>query len=343
MPAAAAAKLTVQLPPLLKNVEVRAPFVISTLLRVIMQADLKRMNPVLDGAAIRVALACDLIGKGFHQLFHVYIRDLMSLFRRLHQLSVVQQPAVTSAALRALMQLGKTAPQYFVTCMGKEALNARNSDRGRRGALLSIVDLVRKHPTAMARVLPLAVQIITRCLDPSEPKLRKSLLHSSTAALHVLVQKYPSVTFHQQTQRFAVGTGSDQKSVVIIYDLRTATKWRILEGHAGNVSAVSFSPSGSALVSYCADEEPLPTLRVWNTAIQGFFSSLLGSQGRCTQEFKLARLGAPRDKNVATADGKRYSLVAHYQTTNLSWTSDKNVTLTREDGSRCQIRTDKKK
>lgn len=36
------------------------------------------------------------------------------------------------------------------------------------------------------------------------------------------------VTFHQQTQRFSVGCTD---GLIVLYDLRTATKWKVLEGH----------------------------------------------------------------------------------------------------------------
>ncbi len=121
----------------------------------------------------------------------------------------------------------------------------------------------------------------------------------------VLVQKYPSVAFHQKTQLFAVGTGASNQSQIMIYDLRTATKWRILEGgifiyiyiyiydsfcfyfnninvsicpyvhtfiivsgHTGTVAAVSFSPNGDDIVSYSPDEDP-PSLRSWNISGSG--------------------------------------------------------------------------
>jgi len=213
------------------------------------------------------------------------------------------------------------------TCMGKEALNGKNAGTVRSGALLAVVALVKKYPVSLARVLPSTVQVILRCLDPSDPDLRKNLLHSSTAALHVLVQKYPMTSFHQQSQRFAVGTGVAQQSVIIIYDLRTAIKWRILEGHRGNVSAISFSASGNTLVSYSADENP-PAFCVWNPGKQGFFSGLLSIQGRCIRVYKLHPLKLNR----------RYTLAEHLDNIKITWTQpNKRIRLKREDGSICNF------
>lgn len=178
----------------------KAPHVADTLLRVLASYDPEGSDPV------NVRTAVDLFGKAFPMLRH-HVEDLVAVTRRLHQLSLTTNAALATSAHRALLQAGKGAPRHFVTCMGKEALNSRNSARARSSALMAIVALVRKYPASLAKVLPSAVQIVTRCLDPSEPSLRKSLLSSSTAALHVLVQRYPMVAFHQNSQRFAIGTG----------------------------------------------------------------------------------------------------------------------------------------
>lgn len=299
------------------DIESKAPNVAQTLLKVLMSNDVE--GEASNARTVNARTAVDLFGKAFPILRH-HVIDLVMVIRRLHQLSLTKNPLLATASHRALLQAGKGAPKHFVTCMGKEALNSRNTSRARSSALMAIVALVRKYPAALAKVLPSAVQIITRCLDPSEPALRKSLLHASTAALHVLVQRYPMVTFHQTSQRFAIGTGKANQCVIIIYDLRTATKWRILEGHLAAVSAISFSPKGNILVSYSAEEDP-PTFRVWNTGVSGFFSSLLGIRGRCTKVHKLAPC-------------QPVLFSAFLQVTRITWTDDqKTVTLQREDHS----------
>ena len=90
--------------------------------------------------------------------------------------------------------------------------------------------------------------------------MRKGCLKTSTVALHDLVRRYPMIHFNQETQRFAVGT---TEAVVILYDLRTATKWRILEGHTGPVTALAFEHSGEKLASYCGLDT---TVRSWQAS-----------------------------------------------------------------------------
>jgi hypothetical protein len=72
------------------------------------------------------------------------------------------------------------------------------------------------------------------------------------------------------------------------------------------------------LVSYSAVETP-PTVRVWNTGISGFFSSLLGIQGRCTQVFVLDTISPP------------VSLGQLIRKTKLTWKSADTVRIVRED------------
>lgn len=242
--------------------EANAAYVTYTLLRVIAWTPLDN-----EGNMVRIALCCDLLCKGFH-LFKHHIMEFMPLIRRLYQLSSMKQyVTLATAAQRALLESGRVSSASFINCMGKDALSHKNNATDRQTALMSIVALVRRHPAALAKVIPTTVQTIIKCLDPSEPTLRKSLLNSTTAALYTLVQKYPVVSFHQESQRFAVGTSKSDKNVIIIYDLKTATKWRILEGHKEEVTAVAFNQKGNMLVSYSALESPKCSIRIWNTGI----------------------------------------------------------------------------
>merc|ERR1712228_176982 len=83
------------------------------------------------------------------------------------------------------------------------------------------------------------------------------------------------VAFHQPSQKFAVGTGD---GLVIVYDLRTATKWRILEGHTGAIAGLAFARDGGQLASYSARD---CSVRLWQCSSQGFLGGLLGTSGRC--------------------------------------------------------------
>merc|ERR1712176_1611086 len=88
------------------------------------------------------------------------------------------------------------------------------------------------------------------------------------------------VAFQQHTQRFAVGSVD---AIIIIYDLRTATKWRILEGHTSPVTAVCFEDNtGDQIASYASNEG---SLRIWQTGTAGIFATILGIKGKCIKKF----------------------------------------------------------
>ena len=119
---------------------------------------------------------------------------------------------LSSSASRTLLQTGCAIPQSFIKIMGAEALLISKRNRHTQ-ALMSIVNLIEKYPQVLQKHLPLTVSTIIRCLDPSAPRRRKALLQATTTSLHVLVQKYPNVAFHQETQHFAIGTGPNRENV----------------------------------------------------------------------------------------------------------------------------------
>ena len=57
-------------------------------------------------------------------------------------------------------------------------------------------------------------------------------------SLSVAFQVHKATTAHENKHNCTT------QQVIIIYDLRTATKWRILEGHEAGVTAISFNPKG---------------------------------------------------------------------------------------------------
>ena len=59
------------------------------------------------------------------------------------------------------------------------------------------------------------------------------------------------------TQRLAVGTS---EGAVVMYDLKTATRLYVLEGHKKRTAACSFSPDGRRLVTVSLEES---TVLVW--------------------------------------------------------------------------------
>lgn len=90
------------------------------------------------------------------------------------------------------------------------------------------------------------------------------------------------VSFHQESQRMAVGTGDN---AIVIYDLKTATRWHVLEGHKNTISAVAFSENGKALASYSFVE---CAVRIWQ-ASSSFLGILSGAQLQCVKVLSVSK------------------------------------------------------
>lgn len=158
------------------------------------------------------------------------------LIQHLFSLSLLSDPPnISSVAHEALMLIGAAEPKQFVISLGQYILEVHYADNitgkplnvsQHSAAIMTLGSLIKKNPACLLSVLPRLVETIVRSLDPHIPYLRDSCLSSTTKVLHALVKQYPMVTFHQETQRLAVGT---QDKVIVIYDLKTATRWHVLE------------------------------------------------------------------------------------------------------------------
>jgi len=245
-------------------------------------------------------------------------------------LTFYQEPAMASACLAVLLQIGSSDAAALLQVMGKAA---RRLDLGPAYASSALFVLIAFINHAADRVLPLLsrfTEVVLRCLEPSDPTLRRQSLIAVTSALHELVRTYPMVAFHQQSQKFAVGTGD---GLVIVYDLRTATKWRILEGHTATISALAFSQDGSQLGSYSATD---CSIRLWQCAASGFLGGILGSNARCVKYHELPALttSGPGTAVAATMeDPKRTG----WRRVSLKWSDKGALCLVRENGDTMQL------
>ena len=83
-------------------------------------------------------------------------------------------------------------------------------------------------------------------------------------------------------KKFAIGT--IENNVIILYDLRTAVKWKVLEGHKGPISCMNFDNQGKYLASFSVGDS---SVRIWKIGTTGFFSSILGMQGKHFKMFEI--------------------------------------------------------
>ena len=250
----------------------------------------------------RVA-AAELLGKGY-ATWRPHLADPTVLIKQLFRLSADQAAQQSAAATgsqaqaqaasgkagaagapsaaaslpnryhAALLSVAVVEPRAFCQAMGEQAVLMGGVASARVAAVTALISLVKARGVSLEEELPAVVEAVIKPLDPSVPSLREGCLSASTSALRELVKRYPMMAFNQGTQRLAVGTVD---GVVLIYDLRTATKWRILQGHEAAISALAFSPGGESVASISALDG---TLRWWQAGSSGLFS-FLGLQGSC--------------------------------------------------------------
>lgn len=91
--------------------------------------------------------------------------------------------------------------------------------------------------------------------------------------------------------------------MIILYDLRTAVKWKVLEGHKGPINCMNFDTPGKYLASFSVGDS---TLRVWKIGTTGFFSSILGMQGK---HFKLFEINKKNYLNEKLITEDKFALV----------------------------------
>lgn len=179
------------------------------------------------------------------------------------------------------------------------------------GILEILRNVIKKHSKKLTDHLHIIIEIILNCLNPNIPSMRKNCQKKSTYALYTVVKVFPMVSFHQNSQRFAIGT---KDNLIIIYDLRTAAKWRILEGHEGPISCLSFDKAGKYIASYSSIDL---TVRIWKVGSTGFFGSILGMSGKHYKKY-----------DVKTAQRVKYQEDANDST--VEWTqNNKSIILKR--------------
>ena len=82
------------------------------------------------------------------------------------------------------------------------------------------------------------------------------------------MSRFPSIDLHVPTQRLAVGTS---EGAIVMYDLKTAIRLYVLEGHKKSITACSFSPDGRRLVTLSLEESVALVWKV-GSSFSSFFN-----------------------------------------------------------------------
>ncbi|KAG0004774.1 hypothetical protein BGZ79_008122 [Entomortierella chlamydospora] len=278
----------------------------------------------------------DLLAQGFAS-WQPYIRAdavLSTLFAMATD-PLPSNTLVSRRARRAITQIAIINPALFVATLTQDILDAKKI--ADRVGLLKLVSIFsRKSPAVLYNGIAKLSEAMVKSLDPTVPHVREALLPVATSVLMDLVLSFPQTDFHVGSQKLAVGT---LEGAIIVYDLHTATRWQILEGHHKAVSAVSFSRDGKTIVS-CSIKEG--TVRFWQPN-PGFFGMLMGggiwghpksgSTGSTTQGQQGGMPSLSSQQSSRTFDfalqesivtGSEESMLSHVR---FEWTGDRVVKL----------------
>jgi len=126
--------------------------------------------------------------------------------------------------------------------MQEQAVNLDHGPEYQQNVLEILKLFIRGYGEHLEHHLIQLTQIILQCLNPNDIQLRKNSHKIVSYILSSMVKNFPMVAFHHESQRFAVGT---HDGLIAIYDVRISAKWKILEGHTGNITALAFNSSGN--------------------------------------------------------------------------------------------------
>ncbi|CUV07194.1 unnamed protein product [Cryptosporidium hominis] len=200
-------------------------------------------------------------------------------------LTLAQYPPFWTSCRHLLQLIGQLDPKTYIYILGYAGRTAYPymGINYTCNVLSLLVYFVSSLPEYSFPYLNMVVDISIGFLDPLDSTLRKGTITAVTSVLFILVSAFPMITFHQNTQRFAIGFDRS----IIVYDLRTATKWRVLQGHTQQVDALCFNKEGEFLASYSIVEK---ALRIWQCTQSGLLGGLLGISGNCIKTIDLIEL-----------------------------------------------------
>ncbi|KAJ7904510.1 hypothetical protein B0H14DRAFT_2663171 [Mycena olivaceomarginata] len=224
-----------------------------------------------DEQSLYRVLAIDLCSRGFHIWQH-YI-DAMEILRALFTLATSSRKETITAqnagpqARLAVLQIASNNTALFMTTLALDILNPLGVEH-RKSVMQIVAFLIRKRPLVLYPNLPRLMEAVVKSLDPNSTAHRDAILDTATEILGHVVKTFPTVDFHMGTQRLAVGTS---EGAIVMYDLKTAIRLYVLEGHKKRISACSFSPDGRRLVTMSLEESVVLVWKV-GSSLSSFFN-----------------------------------------------------------------------
>ncbi|CAK62664.1 unnamed protein product (macronuclear) [Paramecium tetraurelia] len=202
--------------------------------------------------------------------------QLINLLKEISKQSEEMKKRMRQLTAKSIIQVAIAAPLEFTKILNKDIVNLETHFLYPSSIIEIIRYYIKSQHNNIHKLLPSLMDIILKSLDPNNPNLRKVCHRSATYALQTICKTFKCVCFHQQTQKIAIGD-----TQIIIYDLRTAVKWRVLDGHSGQVNCLEFDHTGKQLASFSdADWK----VKIWKVGSTGFFGAIIGIQGKAAKD-----------------------------------------------------------
>ncbi|KAJ7196115.1 hypothetical protein GGX14DRAFT_700624 [Mycena pura] len=256
-----------------------------------------------DEQSLYRVLAIDLCSRGFHIWQH-YI-DAMEILRALFTLATSSRKETITAqnagpqARLAVLQIASNNTALFMTTLALDILNPVGVEH-RKSVMQIVAFLIRKRPLVLQPNLPRLMEAVVKSLDPNSTSHREAVLDAATEIIGHVVKTFPSVDFHMASQRLAVGTS---EGAIVMYDLKTAIRLYVLEGHKKMITACSFSPDGRRLVTLSLGESVVLVWKVGSSFSSFFNPGAPPRQGHGPGEpFKTLSFNVGDEANVTTAE-----------------------------------------
>ncbi|TFY53289.1 hypothetical protein EVJ58_g9531 [Rhodofomes roseus] len=290
-----------------------------------------------DEASPYRALAIDLCSRGF-QVWQQHT-DAVEMLRALFLLATsakkeaISLHNVGTQARSAVLNIASSNTPLFMTTLTIDILQPR-SVQHRKSVMQLVIFIIRKKPLVLYSNLPRLVEAVVKSLDPNSTANRDAVLDFAAEILGQFVRTFPTVDFHMATQRLAVGTS---EGAVVMYDLKTATRLYVLEGHKKRTTACSFSPDGRRLVTVSLEESSVLVWKVGASFTSFFMPGAPPRQGHAGSEpFKNLSFNVGDEGECASHRKKsdnshitpaRMSLTATLDNIRFEWVGDRSVKL----------------
>ncbi|PVF99519.1 hypothetical protein CPB86DRAFT_783642 [Serendipita vermifera] len=274
-----------------------------------------------DESSAHRVLGIDLSSRGL-QIWEGYT-DTMEILRSLFELAtsprketdlpIIRNPG--SQARSAILHIATTNTHLFLTKLLLDILQPKTPDHGK--SIMQILSfLIRKKPLILYPNLSRLMEAVVKSMDPNS-SFREMILEAATDILGQMVKTYPTVDFHTASQKLVVGT---HEGAAVLYDLKTATRLYVLEGHKKRLAACSFSPDGRRLVTLSLEESVVMVWKVGSSFTSFFYPGAPPRQGHSGSEpFKTLSFNVGSEAHMTTA--------ATLEWVSFDWPNDRTARL----------------